>query len=49
MVRIAFVDESLAVRVDQDRAGLAAIETVRREGFSRIPVFRRRITDIVDP
>jgi putative hemolysin len=25
----------------------AAIETVRREGFSRIPVFRRRITDIV--
>jgi putative hemolysin len=24
-----------------------AIETVRREGFSRIPVFRRRITDIV--
>ena len=25
----------------------AVIETVRREGFSRIPVFRRRITDIV--
>lgn len=25
----------------------AAIETVRREGFSRIPVFRHRITDIV--
>jgi putative hemolysin len=25
----------------------AAIETVRREGFTRIPVFRHRITDIV--
>jgi len=25
----------------------AAIETIRREGFSRLPVFRRRITDIV--
>ncbi len=31
-----------------EEASLAAvIETVRREGFSRIPVFRRRITDIV--
>ena len=38
------------VRVDavpQETTLAAAIETVRREGFSRIPVFRRRITDIV--
>lgn len=38
------------VRVDgvpEETTLAAAIETVRREGFSRIPVFRRRITDIV--
>ena len=38
------------VRVDavpEETSLAAAIETVRREGFSRIPVFRRRITDIV--
>jgi len=33
--------------VPQETTIAAAIETVRREGFSRIPVFRRRITDIV--
>jgi magnesium and cobalt exporter, CNNM family len=33
--------------VPEDTSLAAAIETVRREGFSRIPVFRRRITDIV--
>ena len=38
------------VRVDaipEETSLAAAIETVRREGFSRIPVFRHRITDIV--
>ncbi len=38
------------VRVEalpDDTTLAAAIETVRREGFTRIPVFRRRITDIV--
>jgi len=38
------------VRVDavpQETTLAAAIETIRREGFSRLPVFRRRITDIV--
>ncbi len=38
------------VRVDavpEDTTLAAAIETIRREGFSRLPVFRRRITDIV--
>ena len=38
------------VRVDavpEETTLAAAIETVRREGFSRLPVFRRRITDIV--
>ena len=38
------------VRVDavpQETTLAAAIETVRREGFSRLPVFRGRITDIV--
>jgi len=38
------------VRVDavpEETSLAAAIETVRREGFTRIPVFRRRITDIV--
>jgi putative hemolysin len=38
------------VRVDaipEESSLAAAIETVRREGFSRIPVFRHRITDIV--
>ncbi|HKN13500.1 MAG TPA: hemolysin family protein [Candidatus Binatus sp.] len=33
--------------VPEETSLAAAIETVRREGFSRIPVFRRRITDIV--
>ncbi len=33
--------------IPEDSSLAAAIETVRREGFSRIPVFRRRITDIV--
>ncbi|MGB3552190.1 MAG: CNNM domain-containing protein, partial [Candidatus Binatus sp.] len=31
--------------VPEETSLAAAIETVRREGFSRIPVFRRRITD----
>ena len=38
------------VRVDaipEEASLAAAIETVRREGFTRIPVFRHRITDIV--
>jgi CBS domain containing-hemolysin-like protein len=38
------------VRVDgvpEETTIASAIETVRREGFSRIPVFRRRITHIV--
>ena len=38
------------VRVDavpEETTLAAAIETVRREGFSRLPVFRSRITDIV--
>jgi putative hemolysin len=38
------------VRVDavpEETTLAAAIETIRREGFSRLPVFRRRITDIV--
>jgi putative hemolysin len=38
------------VRVDavpEETTLAAAIETVRREGFSRIPVFQRRITNIV--
>ncbi|MDO8435006.1 MAG: hemolysin family protein [Candidatus Binatus sp.] len=38
------------VRVDavpEETTLASAIETVRREGFSRIPVFRHRITDIV--
>ena len=38
------------VRVDaipEETTLAGAIETVRREGFSRLPVFRRRITDIV--
>jgi magnesium and cobalt exporter, CNNM family len=38
------------VRVDavpEDFTLAQAIETVRREGFSRLPVFRERITDIV--
>jgi magnesium and cobalt exporter, CNNM family len=42
MVPLVGVD---AVPEETSLAG--AIETVRREGFSRIPVFRRRITDIV--
>src|SRR6202451_1346117 len=42
MVPLVGVD---AVPVETSLA--AAIETVRREGFSRIPVFRHRITDIV--
>jgi putative hemolysin len=33
--------------IPEETSLAAAIETVRREGFSRIPVFRRRITDIV--
>jgi putative hemolysin len=33
--------------VPEDTTLAAAIEAVRREGFSRIPVFRHRITDIV--
>ncbi len=33
--------------VPEETSLAAVIETVRREGFSRIPVFRRRITDIV--
>ncbi len=33
--------------VPEETSLAAAIETVRREGFSRIPVFRRRITDLV--
>jgi putative hemolysin len=33
--------------VPEETSLAAAIETVRREGFSRIPVFRHRITDIV--
>jgi putative hemolysin len=33
--------------IPEESSLAAAIETVRREGFSRIPVFRRRITDIV--
>jgi len=33
--------------VPDDTTLAAAIEAVRREGFSRIPVFRHRITDIV--
>ena len=33
--------------VPEETSLAAAIETVRREAFSRIPVFRRRITDIV--
>jgi CBS domain containing-hemolysin-like protein len=38
------------VRVDavpEETTLAAAIETVRREGFSRLPVFQRRITNIV--
>lgn len=35
------------VAVEGETSLGAVIETVRREGFSRIPVFRRRITDIV--
>ena len=42
MVPLVRVD---AVPVETTLA--AAIETIRREGFSRLPVFRRRITDIV--
>ena len=42
MVPLVGVD---AIPEETSLAG--AIETVRREGFSRIPVFRRRITDIV--
>jgi len=33
--------------VEEETSLAAVIETVRREGFSRIPVFRGRITDIV--
>ena len=33
--------------VEEETSLSAVIETVRREGFSRIPVFRGRITDIV--
>ncbi|HEV2169839.1 MAG TPA: hemolysin family protein [Candidatus Binatus sp.] len=33
--------------IPEETSLAAAIETVRREGFSRIPVFRHRITDIV--
>jgi putative hemolysin len=33
--------------IPEETSLAAAIETVRREGFSRVPVFRRRITDIV--
>src|ERR1700682_6080369 len=42
MVPLVRVD---AVQVETTLA--AAIQTIRREGFSRLPVFRRRITDIV--
>ena len=33
--------------IPEETSLAAAIETVRREGFSRVPVFRHRITDIV--
>ncbi len=39
LVRVAAVSEEMPLA--------SVIETVRREGYSRLPVYRRRITDIV--
>jgi magnesium and cobalt exporter, CNNM family len=46
-VRKAMVPLVRVEALPDDTTLAAAIETVRREGFTRIPVFRRRITDIV--
>jgi putative hemolysin len=45
--RKAMVPLVRVVGVSEDAPLAAAIETVRREGYSRLPVFRGRITDIV--
>ncbi len=46
-VRRAMVPLVRVVAVPDDMPLAAAIETVRREGYSRLPVFQGRITDIV--
>ncbi len=45
--RKAMVPLVRVVGVNEEASLAAAVEIVRREGFSRLPVFRRRITDIV--
>ena len=45
--RKAMVPLVRVVALPEDTPLTAVIETVRREGYSRLPVFRRRITDII--